>query len=107
MSATQHAEERELAAYLIESGQAASWAELGRAFGISPQAANARFGQRYKLRIPRPSRQFRRMVSVLLAEEMDTLLDQACVVSGGISRAQVVREILARELPKIAERKAA
>lgn len=101
----EHELEQHIAQELISSGRVTSWAELGRAFNITPQAANARFGKQYNLQIPRPPRQFRRMVSVSLDGEMDAMLED--LRASGASRAQIVRDILARELPKLHEQRMA
>lgn len=98
--------DRALAEELIEAGLVTTWRQLGAAFEISAQAANARF-RTYGLRMPpRPPRQFRRMVSVSLDRELDTALEairahreeQCAPGQEAPSRAQIVRDLLREHL---------
>ncbi len=95
----QHANDRAMAEELIAEGLVTTWKQLGAAFEISAQAANARFGKQYGLRMPKRPRQFRRMVSVSLDQEMDTALEtiRKRLEAPGMetpSRAHIVRELL-------------
>ncbi len=89
-----------MAQLLIDTGRVRTWRQLGAAFEISAQAANARFGKQYGLGMPRRPRQFRRMVSVSLDAETDAQLEKIRSRYEGEtpSRAEVVRDILRERL---------
>ncbi len=89
-----------MARELIDSGRVHSWAQLGRALGISGQAANQRFGAKgLGLEIPKRPRRFRTMVSVSLDDDLHRQLLAAMEGwPGGTSKAEVVRSMLARQL---------
>lgn len=102
----QHADDKALAEQLIARGRIRSWAQLGRAFGISGQAAHARFGPKgYGLTLPRRERQDRKMVSVSLGPALDAHVEQIRATwpheeERPPSRARVVRMVLAEQLPR-------
>ncbi len=96
-----------MAQELIEMGRVRTWVQLGRAFGITGQAANQRFGKGtdkragYGLKMP-PQRRYNRAVSVSLTEESDALVELIRRRTPGRrlpSRASVLRDIVERHLP--------
>lgn len=95
----EHDEHKALASELIEAGRVHSWRELGRAFGISAQAAQMRFGNQYGLVMPARVRTERQMVSVSLDAELAERLERLREQSSHDSRAGVVRELLREHLP--------
>jgi hypothetical protein len=96
---------------LIGSGRVRSWAELGRSFGITGQAANQRFGKGtqkrpgYGLTMPLRERRYTRAVSVSLDEEMYELVERIRRNTAGRtlgrrmpSQASVLRQVIERHL---------
>jgi len=99
----EHRRQADRALQLIGTGQVRTWVALGQAFGITGQAAHARFGPKgYGIRMPERVVSERWKVSVTLDEvlhEMIEILRERYPEDERPSRAQVVRDILARELP--------
>jgi hypothetical protein len=103
----QHETDRALAQELIERGRVATWLQLGTAFGISGQAAHARFGPKgYGLVIPKRARKTRRVVSVSLGPKLDGELEALRQRWTGEdpppTRAGLARLILEKELARYA-----
>lgn len=99
----QHRRQADRALHLIHTGRVATWVALGREFGITGQAAHARFGPKgYGIRMPEREPMERWKLSVTLdpaLHEMIEILRDRFPDDSRPSKAQVVREILARELP--------
>ncbi len=106
LTSEQHESDRALATELIQRGRVNSWQQLGTAFGISGQAAHARFGPKgYGLEMPKRTRQPRRMVSVSLDSKGDEDLEvirRRWTGEPVPTRARIARLILDRELPRYA-----
>lgn len=101
-----HHEQKTLAQELIDSGRVITWRDLGKAFGITAQAAQMRFGHTYGLALPAREPANRHMVSVSLSTALEGRLEAARAhaahrdTPGRSSRAHIVREILDAHLPR-------
>ncbi len=103
----EHASDKAMAEQLMAMGRIRTWAQLGKAFGISGQAAHARFGPKgYGLSMPKRGRQKRRMVSVSLGQQLHELVEQIRTdwpTEDAPSRARIVRLVLDAELERYAQ----
>ena len=96
MTAEQHEEAKALAAELIESGRIVTWSQLARLFGITRQAAQQRFGDKYGLRMPGEEEETQNRVPVTYHEDAPILdiIDRIVRQRGG-SRSDVIRTLTA------------
>lgn len=102
--------DRLLAQRLIEDGTVTSWAELGRRFGITGQAANQRFGRGtdkrpgYGLQMPDRPRRYTRPVTMALSPESYRMLETLRARAGANghlpSVASVARLVMEKHLPE-------